>query len=154
MQLSGKSGLSVWISPSLFFFPSFPSLIVFSNNFWSLPPYWQFPFSLVRLESGIQGGQSEFVGKKITLNKSFLACMLNSLLSQMVFPQQTYFFPRERNGFVEATLCVWIKTGLAVRKIICVLKWILLSGFILKYITNIPHKYTIGQLNFISFWWN
>ena len=85
-----------------------------------------------------------------TLNWSFLVCVLKYVLSDGF----SCLLPRERNSLVETSLCIWIKTGLAVGEIICVVKWLPLCNFILNSTTNSPHKYKVGQLNFISFWWN
>ena len=157
MQLSAKSGLSLWISPCFVLFPLLAlSYCVFKSWLISSP---FLTVSFVTSKAWIwhwtsvwPGGHS--VGKKITLNRNVLVCVLKYLFHEMVFPQQTCLLPRERNGLVEASLCAWIKTELAVGENIRVLKWILQHGFILSYITNILHKYKIEQPNFISFWWN
>lgn len=151
MQLSAKSDLSVWISLCPILFTCLPCLIEFSNHGWSVPPFWQLPLSLVRFKSDMEHryDQGDTHLSRNTLSWHFFVYVLKYVLSD-IFP---CLLPRERNSLVETSLCL-NKNRISYRGNHLCAEWIPLCNFILNSITNVPHKYKVGQLNFISFWWN
>lgn len=144
---------------ALFFFPKLPCLNVFSDHFLSLPFSWQFCLSLVRLESGMEHKYDQGNTQSLLVRRSPWIRVFSPASSNICWVR---WFSLNKSAFLlRSEIALWRQVFvLNKNRISCRVNYLcaeMNSSLWLYFELNyqyLSHEYTIGQPDFISFWWN